>query len=659
MHRYRAVGLNRETPPTPASERKSSWSKSLRDPALLSIAVYALLALAMVTTAYFYIFVTFAGYDDEGTLLVSLQAFAHGETLYRDAYSPYGPFFYEVIGGFFALTGWAVTNDASRTIVVISWVVSSLLYGFAVQRLTRQLSLGAAGCVAAFACMFVLANEPMHPQVLCVFLLGAITLLAVSGPGRKPGQLGALAGALAAGLVLTKLNLGAYAVAGAVLAAALTWEPLRSRGWARWGLAGLVVVMPLVVAARDLGDPLVRNLVAVEVLSLAAIAAVGLHLRRGRGDEDLGRWLIGAAAGFAAAFVAIMAVILATGASLADVYDGVVTEAMRVREVNPNFLHMPDAAVDWALAAFGAAVLCARLRPSEPGLPTWWSGGLRVAVGLLILYQVAGVTPLSIGPSPENPLALPLVLAWVAALAPAGAVESRYRQFLRVFLPAFAVAEGLQVYPVAGSQIGTAALTFVPVAALCIADGLAVLKAWSSRRGAEDLRRFSAILVVAGVVVALQLTVHVVVRKGTDAISAYRNQPSLDLRGAGNLHLPEDQVQMYQSMVAALKKHRCTDFIGYPNINSFYLWSGIEPPPPAAPGVWHIALDSETQQRIVDELRASKRPCVIRSENRAALWLGGREVEQRPLVRYIFGDFRPVLTVGEFEFMLPKPSATN
>jgi hypothetical protein len=651
--------LNRETPPTPAAERKPSWSESLRDRTIISIVVYALLAMAMATTAYFFIFVTFAGYDDEGTLLVSLQAFAHGETLYRDAYSPYGPFFYEVFGGFFAATGWAVTNDASRTIVVIFWVISSLLYGFAVQRLTRSLALGVAGCVAAFGPMFVLANEPMHPQVLCVFLLGALTLLAVSGPGRKPGHLGAAVGALAAGLLLTKLNLGAYAVAGAVLAAAVTWEPLRRRSWVRWGLVGLVVIMPLVVAARDLGDPLVRNLVAVEVLSLAAVAAVAGGLRRSEGAEALGRWLVGAAVGFAAAFVAIMAAILVTGSSLSDVYDGVVTEAMRVREVNPSFLHMPDSAVDWALATFGAAVLCARLRSPQPGAPSWWSGGLRVAVGLVIFYQLAGVTPVSLGPSPENPLALPLVLAWVAAFAPAGTVEPQYKTFLRIFLPAMAVAEGLSVYPVAGSQVGIAILTFVPVGALCLADGLAVLRACSSRRGPEDLKRFGAIVAVATTVIAIQLTINQVVRRGTDAFSAYRDNPSLDLPGAGNLHLAEDQKEMYQSMVAALHKYRCTDFIGYPNINSLYLWSGIEPPPPAAPGVWHIALDSEGQQRIVDELRASKHPCVIRSENRAGLWLGGREVEQRPLVRYIFGDFRPVLTVGEFEFMLPKPSATN
>jgi hypothetical protein len=651
--------LNRETPPKTGPGRKSGWPDTLRDPTVVSIVVYALLAMAMAAVAYFRIFTTFAIYDDEGTLLVTLNAFVHGDVLYRDVYSPYGPFFYEVFGGFFALTGTAVTNDASRTIVVVFWVASSILYGVAAQRLTGRIELGAAASVAAFSAMFALANEPMHPQVLCVLLLGAITLVAVSGPGPKPGRLGALAGALAAGLLLTKLNLGVYAIAAAVLAAALVWEPVRSRSWLCWPLVGLVIAMPLVVVARDLDDGLVRNLAALEVLALASIAAVGIEARRGEGDESLGRWLIGAAAGFAVAFVAIVVAILLTGPSPADVYDGVVTEAMRVREVNPAFMRMPNAVFDWILVSFGVAVFCARLRQSQPGPPSWWSGALRVVAGLVILFGAARVTPISIGPSAESQIVLPMVLAWVAAFAPAGAVESQFKRFLRIFLPAMAVAECLQVYPVAGSQVAIAALTFVPVAALCLADGLAVLRAWSSQRGPQDLHRFGVAVAIGAAVLAVQLSVDVLARNGIDGAAAYRDQPSLELPGAGNLHLSEDQVDAYRSMVAALHEHGCTDLIGYPNVNSFYLWSGIEPPPPAAPGVWLLALDSESQQRIVDELRASKRPCAIRSENRAALWLGGREVEQRPLVRYIFGDFRPVLTVGEFEFMLPKRTATN
>ncbi len=68
------------------------------------------------------------------------------------------------------------------------------------------------------------------------------------------------------------------------------------------------------------------------------------------------------------------------------------------------------------------------------------------------------------------------------------------------------------------------------------------------------------------------------------------------------------------------------------------------------------SLDAAEQQRDVDELRASHRPCAIRNEELAALYLQGLPPPHTPLVRYVLNDFRPVATVGPFEFMLPKPA---
>ncbi|MFL5898131.1 MAG: hypothetical protein ACJ76D_06655 [Solirubrobacterales bacterium] len=649
----------RETPPQTSPPARSRTPAILRDPVVQSILVYAGIALAAALAAYYAIFTNFALYDDEGTLLVTVQAFAHGDVLYRDVYTPYGPFYYELFGGLFALTGKAITTDASRSIVIVLWVATSLLYGISVQRLSGRLALGAAAMIAAFAPLVVLTNEPMHPQVLCVLLLGGITLLAVAASDRNPARWGALAGALAAALVLTKLNLGAYALAAAALAAVSTLEPLRSRAWIRWPVAAGVVAMPLLVAVRDLGQEWVRNLVAVEVLALAAIAVVGWRLGSRAREQGLARWLLGAAVGFAAAFVAIMLAILIDGSSLSDVYGGMVTEAVRVREVNMTPFPMSVAVIDWAIAALAVAFLAVRLRRSDPGPPSVWSGGLRILAGVAIWMTVMRIAPVALNPSAQNQISLPVVLAWIAVLPPSGGVESQFKRFLRIFLPALAVGQALQVYPVAGSQMGIAAVTFVPVGGLCIADGLAVLREWSAARGREGLERFGAIAAVALVALAADLGVNAIVRTGINSFSNYRHSTALPFPGASAMHLPEDQVQAYRAMVDALRENGCTDFIGYPNVNSLYLWSGIEPPPPDAPGVWLEALDSARQQRIVDELRGSKKPCAIRSEPRAALWLSGREVPRRPLVRYVFDDFRPVETVGEFEFMLPKPSATD
>ncbi|HWP33754.1 MAG TPA: hypothetical protein VNL97_08395, partial [Solirubrobacterales bacterium] len=103
-----------------------------------------------------------------------------------------------------------------------------------------------------------------------------------------------------------------------------------------------------------------------------------------------------------------------------------------------------------------------------------------------------------------------------------------------------------------------------------------------------------------------------------------------------------------------LHRYRCTTFVGYPNVDSLYLWSGIDAPPPAAPGAWIRALDSERQQGIVNEVRASPRPCAIRSEYRAGGWLQGARPPDTPLVRYILDDFEPVARAGDFQLLLPK-----
>ena len=639
-----------------AAERRPGWRDTLTDPAVVAVALYALVAMGAAVAAYFALFTQFAPYDDEGTLLVTLKAFASGGTLYSDIYSPYGPFYYELFGGLFAFTGQDVTTDVSRSIVLVLWVGTSFLYGLAAQRLSGRLALGLAGMIAAFGSLYALANEPMHPQILCVALLGAFTLLAVAGPTRRVAWAGAAAGALLAALTLTKLNLGVFAVAAVVLAAVLTVEPLQGRRWLRWPVVAGFVALPIVLTARDLSISWVRNLMALEVLAMAAIAIAAWpsRPRAGEADDGAGRWLLAAVAGFAVAFAAIVAAIVLNGSSLSGIYDGMVTEAMRVRDVNMTEFPQPGAAVDWALAAVAAAALCVRLRPSAGGVaPSIWPGLLRAAAGVTIWFTVARIAPFSINPSAGNPDSLPIALAWVAAFPPAGVSESPYKRFVRVMLPALAVAETLQVYPVAGSQMSIATLTFVPVGALCLGDALTSLRAWGESRGARALERFGIVAAVVSIALAAQFALDAIVRPAANGAVIYRDQEALPFAGAGQLRLAPEETETYARLVDLLHRYRCTDFIGYPNIDSFYIWSGIEAPPPYAPGAWINALDGERQQRIADELRASPRPCAIRSDARAENWLRGAPPPDRPLARYVLDGFRSVEQVGEFEFMLP------
>ncbi|HEX2097249.1 MAG TPA: hypothetical protein VHF50_07775, partial [Solirubrobacterales bacterium] len=176
-------------------------------PDVAAAIVYSAVALAAFVVAYVTIFTQFTPYDDEGTLLATLRAFVEGDALYKDVFSPYGPFYYEVFGGLFALTGWSVSTDASRLIVVVIWVATSGLYGLAAHRLTGRLALGVSAMIVSFAVLGALVGEPMHPHGLATVLIAGFVLLAVMAPGRRVALGGAVAGALLAGVVLTKINL--------------------------------------------------------------------------------------------------------------------------------------------------------------------------------------------------------------------------------------------------------------------------------------------------------------------------------------------------------------------------------------------------------------------------------------------------------------------
>jgi hypothetical protein len=623
-----------------------------------TIAIYAALAIAATVAAYFYLFTQFAPYDDEGTVLVTLKAFVGGETLYRDVYTPFGPFYYELFGSLFSLSGHAVTTDASRSIVMVIWVGASLLFGLAVQRLTGRVALGATAMLVAFSVLFILSQEPMHAQVLAVALLSVFTALVIRTDTRRIWMLGGICGALLAALVLTKINLGIYAVAAVFFAAVLAVEPLHRRRWLRWPVIVAFLALPFVVTRPDLSNVLVRNLALLELLAAISVAVATWSLRQdpakdGEHERTM-RWLLGAAAGFGLAFATILGVIFITGSGPTDVYDGVITQALRIRSVNAIQIGITNASIDWAIAAIAAAGLASWLRSrGEPG-SRLWGGVLGAASGLAFGVSITEMTPLSLGPAPGNPDALAMVLAWVAVIPPAGAAESTQNRFIRALLPALAVADVLQTYPVAGSQMRIAAVMFVAVGGICLGDALVELRAWSAGRSKASLERLGVVTSVAIVALGAKFALDGVVQPTISNAILYNEEEALPFPGATSLHLPAPQADTAAHVVELLHRYRCTDFIGYPNLDSLYLWSQIDPPRPSAPSAWMLALDEGEQQRILRQMRATPRPCAFRDEPAADGWLGNKTRPETPLVRYIFNDFDVVDTAGSFEFMLPK-----
>jgi hypothetical protein len=628
-----------------------------------AIVLYALVAIGALVTGYFAIFSQFSPYDDEGTLLIGLKAFVHGDALYRDIWSVYGPFYYELFGGFFKLFGLSITTDASRTIVLLVWVGTSLLFGVTAQRLTGRLALGLTTMIAAFAALEQLTHEPMHPQGLCVLLLAVFALAAVSGLGERVGWSGLACGALLAALLLTKVNLGVFAIAGTVVAAAVTVEPIYRRRWLRRLLIVAFLVMPLAVLSRDLGQAWVRELLLLEVLAGLAVLIAARTIRPVQGEDDGGtvRWALAAILAFVVAFVLILVVILITGPSISDVYRGVVKDALGIRDVLiVKFTFPAGAALDWAIGAVALAAIASAVRLSRADAErALWTGLARALVGVVILCSVAHITPLGLNPPAGNPLVLPMLLVWVVAIPPFTATEAPFKRFLRVLLPMVAIAETLQVYPVAGSQVGIAAALFVLVGALCVADGLTDLRAWSEVRQGPALRNLATSTAVLAVALPAVFALNAIVLPAATNLQNYRNQPALDLPGARLMHLAPPQHEEFVDLVGLLHEHHCTTFVGWPSIDSLYLWAGLEAPRPTIPNGWFYAMTEPQQQLAVEELRASPRPCAIVNEEIVATsgYLKNEPPPPTPLVEYVQQNFRPAATIGGFTFELPKPSA--
>jgi hypothetical protein len=300
-----------------------------------------------------------------------------------------------------------------------------------------------------------------------------------------------------------------------------------------------------------------------------------------------------------------------------------------------------------------AAVLVTRLRSWASGRPSLWPGVLRGAAGLAIWFTVAKQAPFGLNPS-ANVDVLPMLLAWVAAVPPLGEPEPPFKRFLRVLLPAIAVLGVLGAYPVPGAQVGVASLMFVPVGALCLADALASLRAWSATRGELGLARFGAAATAGTIALAAMLALGQVYLPAISNTIEWRNRTPLPFPGAGQVRLTPEEVEEYEGVYDFLVENRCTSFVGYPDIDSFYLWTGIEPPKPYAPGAWITALDEAGQNRVLAQVRASKRPCAFRNESVAGGWLGARPAPDTPLVHYIFEDFEEVGGSGNFSLLLPK-----
>ena len=569
---------------------------------LATVVAFSITAWIVALNAYYQVFSWFAEYDDEGYVLISLKLFRQGRALYDTVFSQYGPFYFAFMDAVLSALRINVSHDAGRFIQVGIWTATSLVCGLLIFGLTRNLAIGCAVQLLTALALDTIRNESMHPGALICFVLSCIALVTLLIPHR-PRVAWASLGALGAALALTKINVGIFAL----LAIGFVAIPARR---ILLTIAGVVVICtPALLMMSRIDEPSVQRFIFHITAALLPLVVLGV----GQVFQPAPRAVAWALGGAAAATVLISAFALLHGTTLQSLWNAVLIAPQRHPAVMFRPLVMGPASRKFALiAAIAGVVIVSRKRIDAPLL--------RIAAALAMWMAVPGILPTRLG-------FYFAPIAWVAALPVASIPDSQALAFARRFLPLLAVLQTLHAYPVSRSQIQWGAFLLVPVAAICIFDGVRLL----SIRWAPANAIASALL--------LLLVAVPVVKTITAARRDYVTNVPLALPGSQHVRLPSAQVSQLRDVVRMLDDHDCRTFIGAPGMGSFYFWARREPPTALNINGWGYLFVPELQQRAVHDLEHVDWLCVVERGGVLATWPA---VHKSILAVYLQRNFVPV-----------------
>jgi hypothetical protein len=166
------------------------------------------------------------------------------------------------------------------------------------------------GWLAVLRALTFFANEPGHPQKLCVLLM--VGLLVAAGRPFPAGL--AAVGALIVALTLTKINPGIFVSSGLLLALVSALPSGRARTLTTAAVGTICVVSPSMLMRPLLDTPWVLQCCALVTLSILLVVAA---LAVGRSEIGLGwRHWWALISGFFVCAALVLAWSLAQGASL-------------------------------------------------------------------------------------------------------------------------------------------------------------------------------------------------------------------------------------------------------------------------------------------------------------------------------------------------------
>jgi hypothetical protein len=582
-----------------------------RIPALVTV---ALLAMASAAVAYWRSFSRMVAYDDEGTMMLCIDRFFHGQVLFDSVRSIYGPFYY--LYEWVAHAGSPVSHDVVRWASISWWITAGVVMFLLVWRATGSVAMAAIAQYVGFRNLSFIGLETAHPQEACITLLLAVGLV---GAWTRAGALrwfvfGALAGAIA----MCKINLAIFVIAALGVVFALALPPA---GFGRVVRAAAIVMAlalaPLLMLANLGSAWALKYALLISVSVGAALAACARYRIEPATSWRDAAWMI---AGLAASISAIAVFPLSFGSTVHGMwYSLVIYPSSHFAQSFTNPLVVRPVAQAWMIVNLGLAIAWWRR-----GLPDW------VIVTLKLLFAVM-VVVLTVVYGLHELIGLGTPMLWLCVAVPGERIS-----LTRPLLAVLGVLQVMYAYPVAGAQGSFVTVIFVAIAAIDVYDTLP----WLAARMRVPVR-----LVPAAVALALAgMYMH-------DMISAsgrYRSLEALGLPGAMRLRIEPDRAADLRRIVTASRN--CSMLVSEPGLFSLNLLSRTPAPDSLLAGGWMLFYGDDQQKVTVKELESQPRPCAVVNPEVVKFWAGDRDISGQPLVRYIHDELRPVFQAGDYEF---------
>jgi hypothetical protein len=603
------------------------------------VSVAAILFLGVAATYAYYIVFSRPMSPDEGYLMITIQSFIEGNALYDSVFTHYGPFYYFYEWVLRVLMSAPLSHDATRMLCIVHWLTASVVLGLAGRAMTRSVLAGAFVFVQAMVHLTAIASEPGHPQELVVVLL-ALGMWAATRESQRFDRLAVLA-VITALLVFTKINVGIFFSVALLLAMRFQAGDRFARD--AWGclLIGVCAAAPFVLMRHHLSAEWCRNCSLVAAGSIVASLLVAQNSSK-RPGMGLGQ-NVSVAIFFFAPSAVLLGIAALTGTSVKGLIDGLFLTPLKMAHVALLPLPLSNVVLlNTAVSVAMAAIM--RRRAREPIVCS-------LVTILKALYAIAGSLWLIRDAKAQFAWLLPWV--WLVLVPPDDQPEQNWSEtFPRLFLCLAATWQGLQAYPIAGTQVTTATILLVLACTVCLCDALRAavvrnrIKEQIARLSPRSLRLAQ---VLAGV--GLLYVFAGVWCKLPEVRRHYASLPALGLPGSLRVHFDSETTEMYRELAQYLEAE-CDTFVTYPGINSLYFWTGKRPPTHLNSTGWG-QLSYQQQEQILAALWQARRPKLVVVAAATQGWRDDPPPPIRPLVQHVFGECREIKRIGRFIIFVP------